>query len=92
MPGVFHVALDLFQTANGWDYLGIVIFYPEVIEEQSIAISQFVLECLKYVPHIQIYTSANHPTSFGTQHTGVALAKTLHVVLSKFGIQDWVCV
>jgi hypothetical protein len=47
MPGVFHVALDLFQTANGWDYLGIVIFYPEVIEEQSIVVSRFVLECLK---------------------------------------------
>jgi hypothetical protein len=37
---------------------------------------------------IQRYTSANYPTSFGTQHTGVALAKTLHAVLSKFGIQD----
>ncbi|KAF8605765.1 hypothetical protein BDV93DRAFT_437833 [Ceratobasidium sp. AG-I] len=71
--GVFHTALDLFQSGNGYDFLGIVIFRPVVSSSlsspQTIAVKRFVLD-------------------YDEGHTGVELAKTLHTVFVKFKIKD----
>ncbi|KAF8593880.1 hypothetical protein BDV93DRAFT_516236, partial [Ceratobasidium sp. AG-I] len=66
--GVFHVALDLFQSGNGYDFLGKVIFRYLAASSPSlgarkITVERFVLECLNY----------------SEAHTGVELAKLLHV-------------
>ncbi|QRV83796.1 timeless [Ceratobasidium sp. AG-Ba] len=44
--GALHIALDMYQTPNGHDLLGIVLFYP-VVKENSLQMERFVLECLQ---------------------------------------------
>ncbi|CUA70752.1 timeless [Rhizoctonia solani] len=45
--GVFHIGLDMYQAPNGFDYLGLVIFYPAV-QDNTMQIKRFVLECLSF--------------------------------------------
>ncbi|KAG8753457.1 hypothetical protein FRC11_007414 [Ceratobasidium sp. 423] len=47
IPGVFHIALDMYQSGNGLDYLGLVLFHAAV-KENSMYIERFVLECLSF--------------------------------------------
>lgn len=50
-PGALHIGLDLFQSASGFDFLGVVIFRPLIKEREPITIERFLLECLRYVFH-----------------------------------------
>ncbi|KAF8602515.1 hypothetical protein BDV93DRAFT_443960, partial [Ceratobasidium sp. AG-I] len=71
--GVFHIALDLFQSSNGYDFLGLVIFkFMPSTAEKAAGTDRFVLECL----------------SFTESHTGTALANTVNRVLTRFKIRD----
>ncbi|QRV88417.1 DNA polymerase [Ceratobasidium sp. AG-Ba] len=70
--GAMHIALDMYASDNGHDYLGIVLFHQEVVDA-SLKIKRFVLECLNFD---------------GDAHTGNNLARKLLVVLRKFGIED----
>ncbi|QRW10264.1 DNA polymerase [Ceratobasidium sp. AG-Ba] len=70
--GAMHIALDMYASDNGHDYLGIVLFHQEVTDA-SLKIKRFVLECLNFD---------------GDEHTGDNLAKKLMVVLRKFGLED----
>jgi hypothetical protein len=46
--GVFHIALDLFQSSNGLDFLGLVIFmFQKTLPDTPVGIERFVLECLR---------------------------------------------
>ncbi|KAG8709187.1 hypothetical protein FRC11_005806 [Ceratobasidium sp. 423] len=45
ISGVFHITLDMYQSLNGHDYLGVVLFVPMVMDN-VMYIDQFVLECL----------------------------------------------
>ncbi|KAH7325244.1 hypothetical protein B0J17DRAFT_723272 [Rhizoctonia solani] len=45
--GIFHIALDLYQLANGHNYLGIVLFHP-AMKDNTLNIERFVLECLSF--------------------------------------------
>ncbi|KAH7332951.1 hypothetical protein B0J17DRAFT_631943 [Rhizoctonia solani] len=45
--GIFHIALDMYQSVNGHNYLGIVILHP-TMKENAVQIKQFVLECLSF--------------------------------------------
>ncbi|CAE6449547.1 unnamed protein product [Rhizoctonia solani] len=47
IPGVFHLTLDMYQSPNGFDYLGIVLFHQQV-SERLIGVKRFVLECLNF--------------------------------------------
>ncbi|KAG8735671.1 hypothetical protein FRC10_010280 [Ceratobasidium sp. 414] len=60
-------------VSNGYDYMGIIIFHLGKAQDESITLECFLLECLNFG---------------GESHTGVALAHTVHNVLSKFKIQD----
>ncbi|QRV96425.1 alpha-glucosidase C [Ceratobasidium sp. AG-Ba] len=71
--GVFHIALDMLSSSNGLDFLGLVLFHQCVTEGNTLTLKRFVLECLSFG---------------GEQHTGVALARTVHAILGKFKIQD----
>ncbi|KAG8737788.1 hypothetical protein FRC10_007797 [Ceratobasidium sp. 414] len=73
---IFHITLDLFQSSNGLDLLGLVLFRLAQASTpgEPIMIEQFVLECL----------------SFTKSHTSKHLAKTVHKVLCKFKIEHWV--
>ncbi|KAH7337896.1 hypothetical protein B0J17DRAFT_718656 [Rhizoctonia solani] len=44
---IFHIALDLYQLANGHNYLGIVLFHPAV-KDNVLNIERFMLECLSF--------------------------------------------
>ncbi|CAE7147193.1 unnamed protein product [Rhizoctonia solani] len=45
--GVFHLALDLCQSANGFDYLGLVVFWASAVSGQM-KIERLVVECLNF--------------------------------------------
>ncbi|KAG8694652.1 hypothetical protein FRC11_002064, partial [Ceratobasidium sp. 423] len=47
VQGVFHIGLDMYQSPNGIDFLGLVIFYPAV-KDNLLQIERFVLECLSF--------------------------------------------
>ncbi|KAF8596506.1 hypothetical protein BDV93DRAFT_514075, partial [Ceratobasidium sp. AG-I] len=72
--GVFHLALDLFQSSNGLDFLRIVIFRHFFTLDKPATVEHFVFECL------------NHTDT----QSGEALVKVLHSVMLKFKIEDCV--
>jgi hypothetical protein len=47
VSGAFHIGLDMYQSSNGHDFLGIVIFIPAV-KDNMMQMERFVLECLRY--------------------------------------------
>ncbi|KAG8732358.1 hypothetical protein FRC10_000972, partial [Ceratobasidium sp. 414] len=70
--GLFHIVLDLFQSSNGFDFLGLVLFkFQQIMPNKPIGIEQLVLECLH----------------FAESHTGVHLAKAIHSILCRFKIE-----
>ncbi|KAG9082047.1 hypothetical protein FS749_007151 [Ceratobasidium sp. UAMH 11750] len=73
LTGTFHIALDMFQADNGYDFMGIVLFHQGLAKDKSPTINRFLLECL---------------TFGGESHTGLALANAVYDVLCKFKIQD----
>ncbi|KAF8596703.1 hypothetical protein BDV93DRAFT_563028 [Ceratobasidium sp. AG-I] len=47
--GVFHIALDLFQSSKGYNFLGLVIFkFMPGTAEKAAGTDCFVLECLRF--------------------------------------------
>ncbi|KAG8716524.1 hypothetical protein FRC08_009341 [Ceratobasidium sp. 394] len=75
LTSVFHIALDMFQADNGYDFMGIVLFHQDMVKDKSPIISRFLLECL---------------TFGGDSHMGLALANAVYDVLCKSKIQDQV--
>ncbi|QRW02441.1 DNA polymerase [Ceratobasidium sp. AG-Ba] len=71
VSGAMHIGLDMYQSDNGHDYLGIVL-YHQVVERETIRIKRMVLECLSFGTRL---------------HTGKRLARTTHQVLQKFEIE-----
>ncbi|KAF8606671.1 hypothetical protein BDV93DRAFT_506182 [Ceratobasidium sp. AG-I] len=63
--GIFHLALALFQSSNGLDFLGIVLFCHLFMLDKPTTMERFVFECISY-------TNA---------HSGAGLAKVLHLPL-----------
>jgi hypothetical protein len=55
---------------------------------ESNGIKRFVLECLKYVNFFLVALLTDTQSSFAGQHTGLALAKSVHAVLCKFKIEN----
>ena len=49
--GAFHIGLDLFQSASGFDFLGVVLFRLLIKERKPVIIDRFMLECLRYIAH-----------------------------------------
>lgn len=89
------MALDLFQSSNGLDFLGIVIFRHLFTLDKPATVERFVLECIRFVVHlyVHLYSNANNClVSYTDAHTGEALAKVLHSVMQKFKIEDRVSV
>ncbi|KAF8600455.1 hypothetical protein BDV93DRAFT_426321, partial [Ceratobasidium sp. AG-I] len=70
--GVFHIGLDLYQSSNSLDFLGIVLYLLDDNAKAPGSMECLVIECL----------------NFEEAHLGEALAKTLHTVLCKFGIEN----
>ncbi|KAG9080291.1 hypothetical protein FRC06_006825, partial [Ceratobasidium sp. 370] len=71
MSGALHISLDMYQSDNRQDYLGIVL-YHQVVKRETIHIKQMVLECLGFGTH---------------SHTGKQLVHTTCHVLQKFEIK-----
>ncbi|KAA1091920.1 hypothetical protein PGTUg99_013080 [Puccinia graminis f. sp. tritici] len=74
--GALYLGVDAWQSPNGFDILGVVIYRLKVIEETG----DFELESmpLDFVQLLQ-------------RHTGNYLAHVVRLVVEKFGIQDCIC-
>ncbi|KAF8593391.1 hypothetical protein BDV93DRAFT_566608 [Ceratobasidium sp. AG-I] len=46
--GIFHLALDMFQSSNGLDFLGIVLFCHLFTLDKPTTVERFVLECVRF--------------------------------------------
>ncbi|KAH9452730.1 hypothetical protein Pst134EB_016685 [Puccinia striiformis f. sp. tritici] len=73
--GALYLGVNAWQSPNGFDILGIVIY--QLKEEDT---GEFELEAmpLDYVPLCE-------------SHTGEYMARTVQMVVEKFGIQDKLC-
>ncbi|KNE99746.1 hypothetical protein PSTG_07033 [Puccinia striiformis f. sp. tritici PST-78] len=74
--GALYLGVDAWQSPNGFDILGVVIYRLKELEEAG----EFELEAmpLDFVQLLQ-------------RHTGVYLADVVRLVVKKFGIQDRIC-
>ncbi|QRW11530.1 DNA polymerase [Ceratobasidium sp. AG-Ba] len=72
VPGTLHIGMDMYQSDNGHDYLGVIVFYQEV-QKETMKMKRCVLECLDFGSR---------------SHTGKRLAKTMRGIWEKFEIGD----
>ncbi|KAG9094187.1 hypothetical protein FRC06_011077 [Ceratobasidium sp. 370] len=63
MSGALHIGLDMYQSDNRQDYLGIVL-YHQVVERETIRIKRMVLECLGWLAR----TTRRVLQKFETEH------------------------
>ncbi|KAG9096187.1 hypothetical protein FRC06_008947, partial [Ceratobasidium sp. 370] len=69
VSGALHIGLDMYQSDNRQDYLGIVL-YHQIVEQETIRIKRMVLECLgKQLAH----TTRHVLQKFEIKHRAVAV-------------------